>query len=237
MRNRIKAVFLVAYSLLASASMAGPVEDGIRKVIEPRMGIPAVKIVKSPFAGLYEVDTARGLVYTDSTGSFLLFNGVFVDTKSGENLSQKREDQLGVFKFSELPLQDAIKTVYGDGSRVLVTIEDPNCGYCKRLVPELAKLSNVTVYTFLYPVLGPDSEVKAKAIWCAADRAKTWHEWMSAGQALPAKTDCANPIDRNVALATKLRVRGTPTILLRSGERIPGLPTAEQLAQKLAGAK
>lgn len=232
-----KSTLGLVLALLASASWAGPVEDGIRKAIEPRMGIPAAKVVKSPFAGLYEVDTARGLVYTDSTGSFLLFNGVIIDTKSGDNLSQRREDQLGAFKFSDLPLQDAIKTVYGDGSRVLVTIEDPNCTYCKRLVPELTKLSNVTVYTFLYPVLGPDSATKAAAIWCATDRAKTWHEWMSRGQELPAKTDCANPIDRNVALASKLRVRGTPTILLKSGERIPGLPTAEQLAQKLAGSK
>jgi thiol:disulfide interchange protein DsbC len=232
-----KIVLLLASGLLASSSWAGPIEDGIRKAIEPRMGIKADKISKSPFAGLYEVDTARGLAYTDAKGSFLLFNGVFVDTKSGDNLSEKRQAQLGVFKFSDLPLADAIKTVYGDGSRVLVTIEDPNCTFCKRLIPELQKLDNVTVYTFLYPVLGDDSAVKSRAIWCADDRTKTWHEFMLSGKALPAKTDCASPIDRNLALARKLRVMGTPTILFKSGERVPGLATADQLAQKLAASK
>lgn len=232
-----KTALFLASALLASASFAGPVEDGIRKAIEPRMGIKADKISKSPFAGLYEVDTVRGLAYTDAKGSFLLFNGVFVDTKTGENLSEKRQAQLGAFKFSDLPLSDAIKTVYGDGSRVLVTIEDPNCTYCKRLIPELQKLNNVTVYTFLYPVLGEDSAVKSRAIWCADDRARTWHDFMASGKALPAKTDCATPIDRNLALARKLRVMGTPTILFQSGGRIPGLATADQLAQKLAGSK
>lgn len=224
-------------ALLASASWAGPVEDGIRKAIEPRMGIPAEKIVKSPHAGLYEVDTARGLVYTDAKGSFLLFNGVFVDTKSGENLSQKREAELGAFKFSDLPLTDAIKTVYGNGSRVIATFEDPNCTYCRRLIPELEKLSNVTVYTFLYPVLGEDSVDKSKAIWCAADPAKVWHGFMGAGRPVPQKADCATPLDRNIALARKLRIMGTPNILFQSGERVPGLANAEQLAQKIAGAK
>jgi len=201
------------------------------------MGISADKIIKSPFAGLYEVDTARGLVYTDAKGSFILFNGVFVDAKSGQNLSEKRQAELGAFKFSDLPLKDAIKTVYGDGRRVLVTVEDPNCTYCRRLVPELEKLNNVTVYTFLYPVLGEDSANKSKAVWCAADRAKTWHDFMASGKALPKKTDCATPIERNLALARKLRVTGTPTVLFQSGERFPGLPTADQLAQKLATSK
>lgn len=232
-----KNALILASGFLASMCWAGPTEDSIRKMIEPRLGIAADKIIKSSYAGLYEVDTARGLVYTDAKGSFILFNGVFVDAKSGENLSEKRQAQLGAFKFSELPLGDAVKTVYGDGRRVIVTVEDPNCSYCKRLVPELERLNNVTVYTFLYPVLGDDSAIKSKAIWCAADRARTWHDFMVSGKALPQKTDCANPIERNLALAKKLRVMGTPTILLQSGERIPGLPTSDQLEQKLAASK
>lgn len=232
-----KNALILMSGFLASISWAGPIEDCIRKAIEPRLGIAADKIIKSPYAALYEVDTARGLVYTDAKGSFILFNGAFVDAKSGENLSEKRLAQLGAFKFSELPLGDAVKTVYGDGRRVLVTVEDPNCSYCKRLVPELEKLDNVTVYTFLYPILGDDSEIKSKAVWCAADRARTWHDFMASGKELPKRTECANPIERNLALAKKLRVMGTPTILLQTGERIPGLPTADQLAQKLATSK
>lgn len=236
MRNRIKAVLFLATSLLASASMAGPVEEGISKALAPRIGVqlPADKITKSPYGNLYEVDTPRGLVYTDVNGGFLLVNSIFIDTKTGRNLSDERLQQLGAFKFSDLPLGDAIKTVRGDGSRVLVTVEDPNCTYCKRLAGELAKVNNVTVYTFLYPILSPDSAQKSKAIWCAPNRSQVWHDYMGAGKPLPEKADCDTPIDRNVTLAHKLRIMGTPAILFQSGERLPGLVPAEQIEQRLA---
>lgn len=235
MKKNFRVVAFLASSLLASASMAGPVEDGIRKAVEPRLGITieAGKITKSPYAGMYEVDTARGLVYTDEKGSFLLVSSLFIDTKSGRNLSDERLQKLGAFKFSDLPLADAIKTVRGNGRRMLVTVEDPNCGYCKKLTGELAKLDNVTIYTFLLPILSEDSASKSKAIWCAPDRSQTWFGFMSEGKPLPAKTDCETPIERNLALGRKLRIVGTPAILFQSGERLPGFAPAEQIEQRL----
>ena len=239
MRNRIKTAFFLVSSLLASASMAGPIEDGICKAIEPRIGVllSADKVSKSPYGGLYEVDTPRGLVYTDASGSFLLVNSLFIDTKSGRNLSDEHLQKLGAFKFSDLPLKDAIKTVRGNGARVLVTVEDPNCGYCKKLAGELAKIDNVTIYTFLYPILAADSAKQSNEIWCASNRSQAWNEYMMTGKPLPEKADCETPIQRNVALAQKLRIMGTPAILFQSGERIPGYAPAEQIEQRLASKK
>lgn len=239
MRTRIKTAFSLVCSLLASASMAGPIEERICKAIEPRIGVllSADKVSKSPYAGLYEVDTPRGLVYTDASGAFLLVNSLFIDTKSGRNLTDEHLQKLGAFRFSDLPLKDAIKTVRGDGSRVLVTVEDPNCTYCKKLGSELAKLNNVTVYTFLYPILSLDSVQKSKAIWCAEDRSRAWRGYMDAGKPLPEKVDCETPIERNVALAQKLRITGTPALLFQSGERLPGLAPAEQIEQRLTAKK
>jgi len=37
-------------------------------------------------------------------------------------------------------------------------------------------LKNVTVYIFLYPILGQDSYEKSKAVWCSKDRVKVWDE-------------------------------------------------------------
>jgi thiol:disulfide interchange protein DsbC len=236
MRKIISACLLLASSLLASAGKAGPVEDTIGRALQPRVGslIPADKITKSPYAGLYEVDTPRGLVYTDAKGSFLLVNSLFIDTQSGRNLTDDRLQKLGAFKFSELPLADAIKTVRGNGSRVLVTVEDPNCGYCKKLTSELAKIDNVTIYTFLYPILAADSVEKSKAVWCAPNRSQAWLDFMIGSKPLLGKTDCENPIDRNVALAQRLRIMGTPAVLFQSGERLPGFIPAEQIEQRLA---
>jgi thiol:disulfide interchange protein DsbC len=227
----------LAAGVLASACFAGPVEDGIRKAIEPRLGGPAGNITKSGFAGLYEVDTPRGLLYTDAKGSFLVVNAFFIDVKTGANLTERRMNELGAFKFSDLPLKDAIKTVRGNGSRVLVSIEDPNCGYCHKVAGELEKIDNVTVYTFLHPLLGEDSVQKAKAIWCAPNRAKVWREFMVERKPLPTKTDCETPLARNASLAQRLRVMGTPTFLFKSGERIPGAAPISVIEQKLAASK
>lgn len=232
-----KTVVTLAFGMTASMCAAGPIEDGIRKAIEPRLGVPAERITKSSYAGLYEVDTARGLVYTDEKGGFLLVNSLFIDSKTGANLTEKRINQLGAFKFSDLPLNDAIKTVRGNGSRVFVTVEDPNCRYCKNLMGELAKLENVTIYTFLLPILSEDSVKKSKAIWCAPNRAQVWQDYMAGGKPLPEKADCETPIERNLDLGRKLRVQGTPVMLFQSGERIPGFAPADAIEKQIVAKK
>jgi thiol:disulfide interchange protein DsbC len=234
MINIAKLAVLAASGLIVSASWAGPTEDAIRKAVEPRLGVPIERVTKTEYSGLYEVDSARGLVYTDAAGSFLIANSIILDSKTGANLTEKRIAELGAFKFSDLPFADAVKVVRGDGSRVIATVEDPNCAYCKKLTVELAKLNNVTIYTFLYPILAQDSALKSKAIWCAQNRAQVWVDFMASNKSLPEGGNCDTPIDRNIALARKLRIAGTPAILFQSGERLPGFVTAEQIEQRLA---
>ena len=234
--NRLNLMTALALALPAMA-MAGTVESRIEKAVTPVLGASVEAVNKSPYAGLYEVVTPRGIAYTDKEGKFLIFGATVVDVQSRKNLSEQRLNELGAFKFADLPLADAVKTVYGDGSRVLVTIEDPNCGYCKRLDGELAKVKNVTIYTLLYPILAEDSLKKSQAVWCAPNRSQAWTDHMINGKALPEKVDCDTPIERNVALARKLRVMGTPALLFPSGERVPGAISAEQIETKLAERK
>lgn len=78
----------------------------------------------------------------------------------------ERMQKLMAIKFSDLPLEYAIKQVRGDGKRVFASFEDPNCGYCKKLAKDIAKLNNVTIYTFLLPILSPDSLEKIQSVRC-----------------------------------------------------------------------
>ena len=121
--------------------------------------------------------------YTDEKMTAFIAGGQLIEGKTMKNLTEERMRKLTAIKFSELPLERAIKQVRGDGKRVLATFEDPNCGYCKRLAKDLQKLDNVTIYTFLYPILSEDSIRKSKQIWCSADRAKAWNDWMVEGRA------------------------------------------------------
>lgn len=220
---------LATLTLAAGVAHAG--EADVQKKVEAFIGAPAVNSVKAtPYSKLYEVVLKSGeLVYTDEAVSFII-DGSIIDTKTRSNVTQARLNALSSIEFASLPLKDAVKHVRGKGERVIATFEDPNCGFCKRLAGELQNMDNVTVYTFLYPILSPDSLDKSKRIWCSEKQGTAWIDWIANGKAPAAKADCdTSAIDRNVALGQKLRVSGTPTIFLADGSRIGGFLPAAQL--------
>ncbi|MDO8728638.1 MAG: DsbC family protein [bacterium] len=217
-----------------SIAHAAP-QDAIKEAISPLIeGVTIEKISPTSRAGLFEVITPKGILYTDKTGSFVIFGGVLVDSKSKTNVTAQRMEEIGTFRFSDLPLKDAIKTVRGNGSRVLATFEDPNCGYCKKLANEISKLDNITIYTFLLPILSQDSKEKSTTIWCATDQSETWNRFMTGNQPLPDRKECVTPLDRNLALSQKLHINGTPAILFANNTRSPGYLAADQIELKLA---
>lgn len=213
-------------------------EASVQKAIQARVGgVPVRSVTKTPFAGLYEVVLGDyNIVYTDEKVTYLFSTGengvALIDLKSGHNLTDERMKQLLTIRFDDLPLNAAIKTVHGTGKRVFATFEDPNCPYCKRLWQEMTKLDNVTIYTFLYPILSPDSAAKAKAIWCSKDRSRAWVDHMLTASMPAPGADCDNPIERNLALGQRLRVTGTPTIFFTNGQRLVGAQP-EQLVKLL----
>jgi thiol:disulfide interchange protein DsbC len=116
----------------------------------------------------------------------------------------------------------------------MVVFADPNCGYCKKLEKTFTEMNNVTIYTFLMPILSADSTTKSKQIWCAADPAKSWVDWMVNGVSPSGKQDCSNPLDKNLALGKSLNISGTPAIFFTDGSRIPGAAGKEMIEKKLA---
>lgn len=238
-KSRI-ALLLATALMSACAGAESPVEANIKKLVEPRLG-PGAKIEsvkETPYAGLYEVRVGGDIVYTDKKGEYL-FSGHVFNTKTMQDLTKERIDEISKIKFSDLPFELALKQVKGDGKRVIAVFEDPNCGYCKKLrQTTLKEIDNVTIYTFMYNILSEDSFAKSKNIWCAPDRVKAWDDWMVAGKAAPAApANCATPNDKVVALGQKLRIQGTPAIFFTDGSRIPGAVDAKALEAKLASIK
>jgi thiol:disulfide interchange protein DsbC len=152
------------------------------------------------------------VMYSDAEGNFLI-QGSLIDVKQKRNLTEERIEKLSSIPFDQLPLKTAFTQVRGNGKRKLAVFADPNCGYCKRFEKDLQKLDNVTIYHFLYPILGEDSKTKSKHIWCAKDKAKVWNDWMIHGTT-PATANCdASAVDTIVAFGQKMRITGTPMIL------------------------
>ena len=231
MFKKILACGLAALTIAGGLARAD--EADIKKAVASLYGanikVDAVK--KAGVLGLFEVQIGTDILYSDEKGSYFL-QGEIVDVKAKKNLTEARKAKLSQIKFSDLPLDLAVKTVRGTGRRVFATFEDPNCGYCKKLAKDMVGMSDYTVYTFLIPILSADSADKTKAIWCSADRSKAWNDWMVKGTA-PAAATCETKIDKVMALAEKLGVHGTPTIFLTNGERIPGAIPAAKLEEAL----
>jgi thiol:disulfide interchange protein DsbC len=238
---KTKLALLLATGLIASCVGAETtVEAEIRKAIEPRLGqgVKVDSVKKTPYAELYEVRVGGDILYTDKKGEYLIIGHVY-NAKTSQDLTRARIDEVNKIKFSDLPLDLALKQVKGDGSRVIAVFEDPNCGYCKRLrQTTLKEIDNVTVYTFMYNILSEDSFAKSKNIWCAPDRVKAWDDWMINGKLPPAApAQCETPNDKVVALGQKLKIQGTPAIFFKDGSRIPGAVDLKALEEKLSSIK
>lgn len=211
-------------------------EAYIRKVLAERMpNAPKIDSVRpAPMPGLWEIVIGNEVRYTDPTVSFLI-EGDLIDLKARKSLTEERVSQLNRVDFASLPFKDAVTWKNGNGKRRIAVFADPNCGYCRRFEQALQEMKDVTVYTFLIPILGGDSPEKTRAIWCSKDRAGAWLGWMLKGTApaaAPEKCDDA-AIERNLALSHKIHVNGTPAIVLEDGNRIPGAVGAVELEKRL----
>ena len=211
----------------------------IRKNLAERLpNLPKIdEVSKTPMNGLYELRVNDSdIFYTDSEGNFLI-QGALIDSKSKRNLTEERTEKLNAVEFSALPLKDAFTIVRGNGKRKMAVFEDPNCGYCKRFERDLQNVNDVTVYMFLYPVLGADSVEKSKSIWCAKDRGKAWVDVMVRDMPVVKATCDTAAIDRNKAFGAKHKITGTPTLFFADGGRVPGAISAAQVEKFLAEAK
>ena len=220
--------------MFATAAQAN--EAAIRKALTQQFpGANIASVTKTPYSGLFEVYLDGQLIYVDAKAQYVL-TGDVVDLKKRTNLTQERLNRLQAVNWNTLPLNNALKVVKGNGARKLVVFSDVDCPYCRKFEEELAKVDNITVYTFLYPVEGlhPKAVQTSKQIWCAPDRNKAWNDYIEDGKVPNNDGKCANPVDATIALGQRLRINGTPTLIFANGVRVPGMVPAAQLERLLA---
>ncbi len=221
-------------ALLFSVAHVQAQDNVIRKNLSERLpNLPSIdEVNKTAMPGLFEVRVGNDVFYTDAQGNYILQGSLF-DVRQRRNLTEERLEKLSAIPFDQLPLKNAFTQVRGNGKRKLVVFADPNCGYCKRFEKDLQNLSDVTVHHLLYPILGEDSRIKSRNIWCAKDRSKVWDDWMQRGITPPAAQCDTSAIDANVEFGKKHRISGTPTLILTDGSRIAGAVPAAQVDKML----
>jgi thiol:disulfide interchange protein DsbC len=233
----------------APAAMPNPADQHLAPTIAPQYaelarklskGLPEYRIVRispSGVDGILEVLMEDNrIIYVETSGKHL-FNGHLFDLDAHEDLTERRIEALTRIDVKQLPLADAFDIVHGDGKRQLYLFEDPDCPYCRKFEEQLAKINNVTLHIFLFPLtsIHPHAYEHALGVWCAKDRQKTWADKMMKGIDPPAVAKCANPIDRNLSLGDKIHIDGTPTIVFADGRVRAGMMSAEDLEHMLGG--
>ena len=231
----------LALSLAALCGAASAQEAVIRKTLPERLPqLPKIDdVTRTAIPGLWEVRYGgTEILYSDDKGEHIFVNGSLVETKTRTDLTEARIEKLLAVSWDKLPMKDAVLIRQGTGARKLAVFVDPNCGYCKRFERDLAGIKDLTVYTFLIPILGPDSITKSRDIWCAKDPAKVWRAWMLEGVAPPkAAAGCdAAAVDRNLAFSRANRINGTPAVFFEDGTRKPGAIPAEMIEKLLLAA-
>ena len=236
----VKFLKMALVASLASGQFALADEASLKKAIEvayPKFKVESV--VKTPYAGLYEVFMGGQIIYTDEKLSFLIAEGRLVDPKTKKDITGERMEELTKIDFNTLPLEQAIKVVKGNGSRKLVVFSDVDCPYCKQLEQrELTNIDNVTIYTFLYPIesLHPDAAAKSKTIWCAPNRVKAWNDWIFNNKLPASAGNCEVPLERVGELARKMGINSTPTLIFSDGRRMPGAQPYKEIEKNLLAA-
>lgn len=229
-------ICLYLAALVASSAVAS--EATVKQVMQKKYPDVLVEsVARTPIAGVYEVYVNGGIHYVDENVNYIITNGRLIDIERKTDLTESRLRMLTAVQFDQLPLDLAFRMVKGTGKRKLAYFTDPNCPYCKRLDLDLAKVSDVTVYVFLYPVLSQDSRDKAAAVWCSKDRGKAYTEMMLNGNPPGTAGTCDTPIDKIVAYGRQKNINGTPTLFFADGKRVTGAISRLQLEALLDGAR
>ncbi len=234
---RIPTLTLLACLALAGPAWAADPDPVTRIEAALKTAYPGTSfrdIRPTPLPGIFEVTMGRNLAYVGSDARHFLFGHLY-DMQEQRDLTADRLEAARRIDFASLHLADAITTVRGNGARVLAVFSDPDCPYCRKLEQELAKLDNVTVHTFLYPLveLHPQARSRAIAVWCAQDRATAWQALILEGKAPPPAAECAHPVDRNIELARKLGLEGTPALFDVRGRHLAGAAPARRIEEFL----
>lgn len=249
MLRLLKSAAATALVVLAGASYAeGTPEEVIAKNLQaaqPNLIVQSATAVEGQ--DLYEVELNSGeILYSTPDGQFFVYGSLFQATEAGlVNLTAKRTDSKRLSLLEALENDDLV--VYpgkGDEKAVVSVFTDVDCGYCRKLHREIPRLNElgVTVRYLAYPRAGVYSDQKRtkftgsykklKSVWCDKDREAAMTKAKATGF-IKENLGCEAPIEAHLELGAQFGVRGTPAIVLQSGELLPGYLPADELAKKL----
>lgn len=232
LRKLLIAILALCAAQLAAAETGKPNLGRLQTLLG---GATPDSVNATAVPGLYEVTVGSQILYLSEDGRFAI-SGDVIDLSNRDNLTENRRGELRVAAIDDVGEENMVIFEPSEAATHTVTIfTDIDCGYCRKLHREIAAYNQqgIKVRYLMFPRagIGSDSYDKAVTVWCSADR-KDAMTRSKMGEVLAAQS-CANPVKNHYELGQMLGVRGTPSIILESGEMVPGYIPAAQLAQML----
>ena len=221
-----KTLALALASFISTLSLAN-VDTVKTNLTKQHPNLKIENIQATEMKGIYSGSMDGQVVYVGEDSQHILIGSMF-RLSDQKNLTKDLMLKQNSIDWKKLPLQDAVKSVRGNGKRQIAVFSDPNCPYCKQLETELTKLNDVTIYTFIYPIKTQSIAV-SKQVFCEKDPALAWSNLIAKGIQPSSKKTCANPIERNLSLGKSLALNGTPAIIFSNGFKVMGAYPAQEI--------
>lgn len=234
-RHSLTALVLLALFSTGAPADAPP-DAAWRAVAALVPGVEPEQIRATPLEGLYEVTLGSRVIYVSADGRYIV-RGDIVDIEGQRNLTEERRREVRHEILERIPEESMIVFAPKNVKHVVTVFTDVDCPYCARLHKHMADYNElgVSVRYVAFPRAGIPSPSydKTVSVWCAKDP----HEAIGRAKfGKPvAKAVCDNPVRAHYLTGQEIGVTGTPTIVLESGEVIPGYVPPDKLMRYLAG--
>ena len=224
----------------SSAAAVSPTKGDPRAAIVKKIdGLKLEDVRMTPVNGIFEITRGSDISYSSSDGRYVII-GDLIDLDSDANLTENRRRGIRNRLLEAVPEAEMLVFSPKNPKYTITVFTDIDCGYCQRLHSQIAEYNRLGIgvrYLF-YPRSGPGTESwhKAEAVWCSANR-KDALTRAKKGEDIKSSKCPADIVARDWELGHKFAVRGTPAIVLPSGEMLDGYAPPAQLARYLKTGK
>lgn len=233
----IKKILCAAALMTALSGIAAASDelDNVTQVLHRLIpGKQPDAIADSVIPGLYQVVYGPEVIYISRDGHYVV-QGDVISIDKRENLTEHLRSAARLKLIKDVDPKSMIVFAPKQVKHTITVFTDVDCAFCRKLHSQIADYNKygIAIRYMAFPRTGVDTEsyYKAVTVWCSGDRRAALTE-AKLGQALPRKT-CDNPVREHMALADKLGVDATPTLILEDGSLVSGYIPPKQMSQML----
>ena len=235
MFKKILGIAVIICGLGGLQAVAGDETEAVTKVLQHLIpGSMPDSIADSQIPGLYVVSYGPDVLYITKDGRYVL-EGDLLNTQTRENLTETIRSTARLKLLNAVDPKSMIVYAPKQIKHTITVFTDVDCVFCRKLHSQMADYNKygIAIRYLSFPRSGVDTEsyYKAVSVWCSPDR-KAALTRAKLGEPLK-RTNCDNPVRQQMALADKLGVNATPTLILEDGSLVSGYIPPDRMSKML----